>query len=185
MLRFQKSRNQGDFQTMQPCGEGRTQENGDGQEEQQTAVIHRLRFSLLFDETGPVCVGLSQVALSVLVEIASDGFAVLKDQAAIHDLKGVHVNFRELVAGNTVSTVTAEVRFVLSGFFIEEFFVFFRGKEVSSAVMLARELRSSFDWLMVGEERDRIVALDGDAGFVEVEQSLGLGQQWGGERCRQ
>jgi hypothetical protein len=100
-------------------------------------------------------------------------------------LKGVHVNFHELVPGNAVSAVTAENRFVLGGFFVEEFFVFFRGKEVSSAVMLAGELRSSFDRFMVGEERDRIVALDGDAGFVEVKEGLGLGQQWGGERYRQ
>jgi hypothetical protein len=38
---------------------------------------------------------------------------------------------------------------------------------------------------MVGEECDRIVALDGDTGFVEVEKGPGLGQQWGGERYRQ
>jgi hypothetical protein len=33
---------------------------------------------------------------------------------------------------------------------------------------------------MVCEERDSIVALDGNTGFVEIEKGLGLGQQWGG-----
>src|ERR1051325_5958432 len=123
----------------------------------------RLRFSLLFDEPGPVLVSLGEIPLSVLVEIVSDAFAVLEDQATIHDLKGVHVNFDELVSGNAVGAVTAENRFVFSGLFIEEVFVFLRGKEISSAFMLARELRSSFDRFMVGEEGDRIVALDGNA----------------------
>lgn len=141
----------------------------------------RLWFSLLFDETGPVLLGFGEIPLSVLVEIVSDAFAVLEDQAAIHDLKGVHVNLDEFVPGDAIRTVATENRFVFGGFLIEEFFVFFRGKEVGSAVMLARELRSAFDGLMVGEERDRIVALDSDAGFVEVEKGLGLGQQWGGE----
>ncbi len=121
--------------------------------------------------------GLGEIPLGVLVEIISDAFAVLKDQAAVHDLKGVHVNFNELIAGNAVGAVAAENRFVFGGLFLEEVFVFLRGKEVSSAVMLARELRSSFDGLMVGEERNRIVALDSDAGFVEVKEGLELGER--------
>ena len=139
------------------------------------------RFTVFVDQAGPVHLGFGEIALGVLVEIVSDAFAVLEDQAAVHDLKGIHVNFYEFVAGNAISAVTAEYGFVFGGVLIEEVFVFLRGKEVSSAVMLARELRPSFDRFMVGEERDRIVALDGDTGFVEVEKGLGLGKQWGGE----
>jgi hypothetical protein len=32
---------------------------------------------------------------------------------------------------------------------------------------------------MVGEKRNRVVALDGKAGFVEVEQAFGLSKQRG------
>jgi hypothetical protein len=148
-------------------------------------LILVLRFALLFDETGPVLLGFGEIPLSVFVELVSDAFAVLEDQAAIHDLKGVHVNFHEFVTGNAVGAIAAENRLEFGGRFIEEIFVFLRGKEVSGAVMLARELRSSFDRFMVGEERDRIVALDSNAGFVEVKEGLGLSQQWGGEGYRQ
>ena len=121
--------------------------------------------------------GLGEIPLSVLVEIVSDAFAVLEDQAAIHDLKGIHVNFDEFVPGNTVSAVATENRFEFGRLFIEEVFVFFGEKEVGSAVMLACEVRFSFDRLIVGEERDKIVALDSDAGFVEVKEGLGLGER--------
>src|SRR5258705_5221144 len=145
----------------------------------------RLWFSFLFDESGPVQSGFGEIAYSVLVEIVSNSFAVLENQTAIDDLEGFHVNFDQFVAGNAVGAVAAENRFVFGGLFIEEVFVFLRGKEVSCAVMLARELRSSFDRFMVCEERNRIVALDGNAGFVEVKEGLRLGQQWGGERYGQ
>src|ERR1043166_315549 len=145
-----------------------------------SAATPLLWFSVLFDEAGPVLLGLGEIPMSVLVEIVSNAFAVLEDQAAIHDLKGIHVNFDEFVPGNTVSAVATENRFVFGGLFIEEIFVFLRGKEVSSALLLACELRCSFDRFMVCEERNRIVALDSDPGFVEVNEGLGLGES--GER---
>ena len=113
--------------------------------------------------------GLGEIPLSVLVEIISDAFAILKDQAAIHDLKGVHVNFHEFVPGNAVGAVAAENRFVFGGLFIEEVFVFLRGKEVGSAVMPARELCPTFDGLMVVEERNRIVALFGSVPGLTIQ----------------
>src|SRR5262249_21222436 len=120
-----------------------------------------------------------------LVEIVSDAFAVLEEQAAIDDLKGVHVNFHEFVAGNAVGAVAAENGFVFGRLFVEEVFMFLRGKKISSAVMIAREFRCSFDRFMLSGNRSRIVALDSNTGFVEVKKGLGLGQQRGSQGYRQ
>jgi hypothetical protein len=46
-------------------------------------------------------------------------------------------------------------------------------------------LRVTLDRLVIGEKRDRVVALDGDTGFVEVEEGFILGENRQGQSDRQ
>jgi hypothetical protein len=68
---------------------------------------------------------------------------------------------------------------------VEKFLVFFGGEEVSCAPVFARNFRLAFDRLAVSEERDRVVALDGHTGFVEIEKGFGLGKYWQGQPQRE
>ena len=65
-------------------------------------------FSFLFDEAGPIRFSFDEVALGVFVEIVAHAFAVLKEEATLDDLKGLRIDFNELVSGNSKGAVAAE-----------------------------------------------------------------------------
>ena len=71
-------------------------------------------FSLFLDQSGPVRLGLREIAFGILVEVVPHAFGVLKQQPAIDDLEGVHVNFHQLAFRDAVGAVAAEYGFISS-----------------------------------------------------------------------
>jgi hypothetical protein len=134
-------------------------------------------FAALVDQAGPVHFGFGQVGLGIFIEVVPYAFTFLKDESAIHDLEGLGINLYQLIARYSVGAVTAKGRFVFGGVFIKVSLVL-RGREVISRTGPgAFELGFAFNRFAISKERDRVVALDGEAVFVEVEEGLCLGEQ--------
>ena len=91
-------------------------------------------------------------------------------------MKSVHVNLHQLAFRDAVGAVAAEHRFVFGGVAHEKIAVLLRGEIVKCAVATEAEFWFALHRFTVSEKGDRIVALDGDAGFVEVEEAFGLGE---------
>src|SRR5260370_37676374 len=132
-------------------------------------------FPLFLDKSWLVRFGLREIAFGVLVEISPHAFAVLQQQPAIDDLEGVHVYLDQFSFRDTVGAVAAEYGFIFGRVALEQFAVLFRGEIVKRAVVSCGKLRLALHRLVVGKKCDRVVALDGDAGPVEIEEGFGLG----------
>ena len=102
----------------------------------------------------------------------------MKQQPAIDDLEGFHINFHQLPFRDAVGAVAAESGFIFGRVALEKFAVLLRGEIVKRAFPFDRKFRLTLHRLAVSEKRDRVVALDGHAGFVQVEQGFGLGEGW-------
>lgn len=69
-------------------------------------------FSPFVHQSRPVRFGLCKIAFAVLVEVVSHAFAVLKEQPAIHDLEGFHVDFHQFALRDSVGAVATEYGFI-------------------------------------------------------------------------
>src|SRR5204863_618366 len=81
-------------------------------------------FALPLHETRPVRVSLGEISLGILVEIVSNAFAVLQQQATFEDLESFWVDFDEFVARNPVGAKAPVRWLVLLRLFVEQRLVF-------------------------------------------------------------
>src|SRR6185369_16703292 len=91
-------------------------------------------------------------------------------------LESIYVNLGQLAFREAIGAVPAKSRFVFGRVALEKLAVLFRGEIIKRAVMAGGEFRLSLHRLVVGEKRDGIVTLDGDARFVEVKKGFALGE---------
>jgi len=145
----------------------------------------RVSSTLALDEGRPLGIGFGEVAGRIAVEVVAYGLAVLQEQSVIEDLEGIDVDLDQLSPGDTISTVSAESGLVAVGRGVEGGLTLCGMEKVSSASEVTEELWFALDRCPDGEEGDRVMALKGDALFVEVEQSAGssLGIAGEGEAC--
>ena len=141
---------------------------------------HKL-FPFFRYERRPVCIGLGQIAFDVFVEIVPDAFAVLQQQLPMHNLGRLCIDLDQLVARNAKGAIAAERRFILGRVLGEHLFVLLGSEQVNRSIALGHKLRVAFHRFVVREKTDGIVALDGHAGFVDVEEGFGLSEYWQGQ----
>lgn len=142
-------------------------------------------FPFFLNQPWPILAGLVEIAFLVFVEAVADAFAVLHVELSIDDLKSFHLHGRQLVAGNTISTITAEQRLVFHGLLVKENLVLPGNELIGGSVRMTAKLRLTHHWLVVRKKCHGIVALDSDAGLIEIQQCFGLSGDAKGESHRQ
>ena len=124
---------------------------------------------------GQFVVGLRDVGGEVGVEEVERLLVVLQDQAAVHDLPELGADRREPVDRRGVAAVAAVLRRVFRGVRVEAPLVLGGSELVDRARVRAREVGLPHHGFGIGEVRDRVVALDGDAvGVAEHELLVAL-----------
>ena len=116
----------------------------------------------------PVGIGLLQIALHILMPKLPRLLVMLHHEAAVQDLKILYLDGRKLVDRSRVATEAAELRRILGRVLCE--LGLMRGSSVviRGALVGGRILRVAFDWFVVGEVTDRIIALKSESAFVDV-----------------
>src|SRR5271157_3410812 len=140
-------------------------------------MIHLTRcvlVGLFFDEAWPVLVGLLKVALRVLVKIILDVEVVLHQKPAVDDLESFNLDGHRTATGDSIGAEAPELWLIFCRVCVKGDLVFSSSKKIAGAVVLALELGKSLDRTILGEECNRIVSLDGDPHFVQVQQRFGL-----------
>src|ERR1051326_7083681 len=133
----------------------------------------RAEARLLAADLLPVGVGLLRVAWLVLVPGGTgvgDQVGVEEEEAAVRDLEGLAVDLDFLALGHGGGAPSAVGGFVLAGVGLEAVEIGLGGEAVGDAAVFEIEGFQAGSGLAapLGEVGDGVVALDGQAGLVEV-----------------